>query len=101
MPVPRTIYGWIYLILMALIGVGLLAVQGWAWKSAGALVLLQLVFCWVYCSVPEMNLAQALGAMGAELCSGCANFTILYIWLPLSDYYLFALGATLGGIFKG
>lgn len=54
-----------------------------------------------YCSTAQYSFLSAMGDLSGRYCSGCANITIAYIWVPIAFYWLVALRFSILGLFKG
>ncbi len=68
---------------------------------AAALIIYSVLVTMYYCHVDGMSFAQALGAMSAKYSSGCANITILYIWIIVLVYLVYGMYLTAFGMIKG
>ena len=96
--------GYAYLVLGAVFLApicGAFSVPSFFSLSTSALIIYSVAMPMYYCHVDGMSFAQALGAMSAKYSSGCANITILYIWMVVLVYLAYGMYLTALGMIKG
>ena len=54
-----------------------------------------------FCHVDGLSLSEALGRLSSRYASGCANLTIIYIWLVVLYYFAYAVYFAAHGMHKG
>jgi len=98
----KHIYGWVFLFIWPFCWVSIAIGEPTPlWITVAAFAVASTILPLIYCHLPGLNFADALGASVSPFCSGCMNVTILYIWIFLAPIFFYAVYLSVVGLAKG